>query len=149
MKKFVKTALVFLAVGLLCGVFYREFSKGFGVTNQYLTLGLVHPHFLVLGVLFTLVIGLVADKLSKCESKLFKGGFITYLAGVSGAGAMLLVRGTLEILEKSTKSDFIITTGANGAISGIAGIFHAALGVGIVLIFIALLLKDKTEKSLD
>lgn len=106
MKKFVKTALVFLAVGLVCVVYYREFSKGFGVTNQYLTLGLVHPHFLVLGVLFTLVIGLVADKLAKCQSKLFKAGFIAYLVGVSGAGAMLLVRGTLEILENLTITDF-------------------------------------------
>ena len=56
---------------------------------------------------------------------------------------MLLVRGTLEILAKTT--DFTITAGANGAISGIAGIFHAALGVGIVLVFIALLLKGKGE----
>ncbi|MGN0804051.1 MAG: DUF2871 family protein [Candidatus Coproplasma sp.] len=143
MKKFVKISLVFLAVGLACGVFYREFSKAFGVTNQYLTLGLVHPHFLVLGVIMTLVLGLVSDKLSKTESKLFKAGLITYLTGVSGSGAMLLVRGSLEILEKSAKSSFVFTSGANGAISGIAGIFHAVLGVGIVLIFIALLLKDK------
>ncbi|MGN0807709.1 MAG: DUF2871 family protein [Candidatus Coproplasma sp.] len=147
MKKFVKTALVFLAVGLVCGVYYREFSKGFGVTNQYLTLGLAHPHFLVLGVLFTLVIGIVADKLAKCQSKLFKAGFITYLAGVSGAGAMLLVRGTLEILEKSELSDFVISAGANGAISGVAGIFHAALGVGIVLVFVSLLLKEKKAQA--
>lgn len=143
MKKFVKISLVFLAVGLACGVFYREFSKAFSVTNQYLTLGLVHPHFLVLGVIMTLVLGLVADKLGKTDKKLFKAGLITYLTGVSGAGAMLLVRGTLEILEKSAKSSFVFTSGANGAISGIAGIFHAALGVGIVLIFVALLLKDK------
>ncbi|MGN0823932.1 MAG: DUF2871 family protein [Candidatus Coproplasma sp.] len=145
MKKFVKIAVVFLAVGLACGVFYREFSKAYGVTNQYLTLGLTHPHFLVLGVIFTLIIGLVADKLSRAESKLFKAGLITYLTGVSGAGAMLLVRGTLEILAKTT--DFTITIGANGAISGIAGIFHAALGVGIVLVFIAFLLKEKGEKE--
>ncbi len=41
MKKYIKYAAVFLALGVVFGVFYREFSKAYGVVNTYATLGLV------------------------------------------------------------------------------------------------------------
>ena len=52
MKKYIKYSAVFLALGIIFGVFYREFSKAYGVVNTYSPLGLVHTHFLVLGVTF-------------------------------------------------------------------------------------------------
>lgn len=144
MKKYIKYAAVFLALGIACGVFYREFSKAYGVANTYTPLGLVHPHFLVLGVIFVLVAGLVTEKLGRGESKLFKWSFRIYSAGVLGAGFMLLARGILDVLEKSDKTDFITSAAANGALSGISGMFHIALGVGLTLIFVSWLLKQKT-----
>lgn len=143
MKKYIKYAVVFLALGLVCGVFYREFSKAYGVVNVYTTLGLAHPHFLVLGVAFPLLIGLVNEKLGNRGGKLFRWAFPLYSVGVLGAGLMLVARGILDVLAKSEKIVYAVSNGANGAIAGISGIFHAVLGVGLVLIFVSWLLKDK------
>lgn len=147
MKKFIKYSLVFLVLGIVCGIFYREFTKAYALANEYTTLGLAHTHFLVLGVAFVLLIGLVTDKLNKHDSKLFNRAFITYSVGVSGAGLMIVVRGIFDVLVKSNKTAFQVTGGANGAISGISGIFHAILGVGIILIFVSWLLKDKKTST--
>lgn len=143
MKKYIKYAVIFLSLGIIFGVFYREFSKAYGVVNVYTTLGLAHTHFLVLGVAFILIIGLVTEKLQKHENKLFKWSFRIYSSGVLGAGLLMVTRGVLDVLEKSGKSDYTVSSGLNGAISGISGIFHAVLGIGLTLIFVSWLLKEK------
>lgn len=147
MKKYIKYAAVFLALGLACGVFYREFSKAYGVVNVYTTLGLAHTHFLVLGVAFTLLVGLVTEKLGKGKDKLFRWAFPLYSVGVLGAGLMMVARGVLDVLVKSEKIVYAVSDGANGAISGISGIFHAVLGAGLVLIFVSWLLKEKKPEG--
>lgn len=147
MKKYIKYALVFLILGIVCGVFYREFTKPYGLANEYTTLGLAHTHFFVLGVAFVLIFGLVADKLNKHDDKLFRVGFAVYSVGVLGAGIMIAVRGILDVLVKSEKVVFHVSTGVNGAISGISGIFHAVLGAGLILIFVAWLRKDKKPNT--
>ncbi len=43
-KRYLIVSAVFLALGIIFGVFYREFSKAFGVVNVYTPLGLVHTH---------------------------------------------------------------------------------------------------------
>lgn len=143
MKKYIKYSAVFLALGVIGGVFYREFSKAYGVVNTYTPLGLVHPHFLVLGVAFMLIIGLVTEKLNKTDSKLLTAAVRVYSAGVLGTGIMLFARGISDVLQKSAKLDFEISKGANGAMSGIAGMCHIVLGVGLVMIFIGWLLSKK------
>lgn len=145
MKKYVKYAAVFLALGIAFGVFYREFSKAYGVVNTYATLGLVHTHFLVLGVAFTLIIGLVDEKMGCGKRKLFNRAFYIYCAGVLGAGLMMAARGILDILVKSDKIVYVISDGANGAIAGISGLFHAVLGIGLVLIFVVWLYKKRVK----
>lgn len=147
MKKYIKYAIVFLSLGLACGVFYREFSKAYGVVNVYTTLGLAHTHFLVLGVAFVLLIGLVTDKLDKHNSKLFTRAFTAYCVGVTGAGLTMITRGIFDVLVKSDKVLYTVPGGLNGAISGIAGIFHAVLGVGLVLIFVSWLLSEKKPST--
>lgn len=142
-KRYLIVSAVFLALGIIFGVFYREFSKAFGVVNVYTPLGLVHTHFLVLGVAFVLIIGLVSDKMGKGGSKLFKYAFITYIVGVAGAGLLMTARGVLDVLSQSEKLVYTIQDGANGAISGISGLFHAVLGTGMVLIFVSWFLKEK------
>ncbi len=149
MKKYIKYAIVFLALGIACGIFYREFSKAYEVVNSYTTLGAVHPHFLVLGVAFILLIGLVTERMNKGESKLFRIAFPIYSVGVLGTGLMLLVRGIFDVLAKSPICEFVISSGANGAIAGVAGIFHAVLGAGLIMIFVAWLMKDKKSESAE
>lgn len=147
MKKYIKYAAVFLALGIIGGVFYREFSKAYGVVNTYTPLGLVHTHYLVLGVAFVLIIGLVTQKLGKEDNKLFVWSFRGYTLGVLGAGIMLLVRGIFDVLEKSENLDFAISSGANGALAGVSGMCHIVLGAGLVLVFVAWLLSPKSVKE--
>lgn len=149
MKQFIKYAAVFLALGLALGVFYREFSKAYGVVHTYTTLGLAHTHFLVLGTAFTLIIGLVTLYIGKQDDKLFIWAFRLYGTGVLGAGCMMAARGVLDVLVKSDKIVFAVSKGANGAISGLSGLFHAVLGVGLVLIFVAWLLNKRSGKISD
>ncbi len=146
MKKYIKYAAVFLALGLALGVFYREFSKAYGVVNTYSTLGLAHTHFLVLGVAFTLLIGLINEKVGAC-GKLYRWAFPAYCTGVLGAGIMMTVRGILDVLVQSDKVVYTVSSAANGAIAGISGLFHAILGIGLVLIFVAWLTKKPVKKD--
>ena len=154
MKKYIKFAIVFLVLGIVFGVFYREFSKAYGVVNTYTTLGLVHTHFLVLGMVLTLIIGLVSEKIDNFNKKLHSCAFLTYFVGVIGAGLMMTIRGILDVLVKSDKIVYSISSGANGAIAGVSGIFHAVLGVGLVLVFVAWLLNkpakcNKSDNEID
>lgn len=142
MKKYLKLATVFAALGIAGGVFYREYSKFKGVDNQFNILGLVHPHFLVLGVIMVMLLGLVICYM-KPESKLLKPGLICYGIGTAGAGIMLFVRGMLDIEAKV--SEYILSKGLHAAVSGISGLFHIVFGVGFVLILIALLKAKEPE----
>lgn len=110
-------------------------------------MGLAHTHFLVLGVIFILLIGLICEKLDNYNKKLFKWSFLLYIVGTAGAGIMLVVRGIIDVLTKSNKVSFTLSSSANGAISGISGLFHALLGVGIILIFVSWLMKQKQEEK--
>ncbi len=147
MKKHIEYATAFLSLSIIFGIFYREFSKAFGIVNTYATLGLVHAHFLVLGVALTLILGLVKEKVPTCNEKLYKWAFPTYCLGVLGAGLMMSVRGILDILVRSDKIEFTLSSGANDAIAGISGIFHAVLGIGLLLIFVAFIYNKKAQKT--
>ena len=54
---------------------------------------------------------------------------------------MMAVRGVTEVLVTE------LSKGANGAISGIAGLGHLITGTGIVLLLLALKSAAKTEES--
>ena len=141
MKKYIRISLVFFVVSIVSGVFYREFTKAMDLGHVYTPLGLAHSHFLVLGVLFVLVFGLINLKFNNEGSKLFKYGLIGYIVGASGTGIMLVVRGIFDVLLQAKK---ISEVSGDAAWSGISGIFHIILGISIVMIFISWL-KNKNE----
>ena len=57
MKKLYNSAFIYLLIGALSGVFFREFTKINNYTGKT-TLSVVHTHFLVLGFLFFLILTL-------------------------------------------------------------------------------------------
>lgn len=131
MKKMINVAFIYSIVAMIAGVFYREFTKfnGFvGVTS----LGKMHVHLLVLGSLFFLILGLYCDRVKVEDQKGFNTAFIAYNVGLCWMVVMMLVRGILQVLNTS------LSSGINAAISGVAGIGHIILGVGLVLIFLKL-----------
>lgn len=122
-------AVVWLTLGLLMGLFYREFTKAQGFPNGFAgQLALVHTHLLTLGTLVMLLV-LVLEKVFRLSaSRLFRWFFWIYNVGVLLTGAMMAWHGMLDVLKVE----------ASKAIPGIAGAGHILLTAGFVLLFIAL-----------
>ncbi len=141
MKKYLMTSSIYMVLGLVFGVFYREFTKAnefVGVT----TLGKLHLHTLVLGMFFFLIVALLEDRLSLRTSKLEPYFYYTYNVGMGIFLITLLIRGILQVTNSSNSS------GANSAIAGVAGIGHMTLTGGLVLFFVILFRKaDVLQKE--
>lgn len=131
MKKMINLAFGYAAAALVSGVFYREFTKLNGYTDVT-TLGKMHTHLFTLGMIVFLIVALFTIHTTLNELKQFKQFLIIYNIGISLTTIMMLIRGILQVL------DTPLSTGANAAISGIAGIAHIFTGAGLVLLFLAL-----------
>lgn len=139
MKKYIITSFVYTCLGLALGVFFREFTK-FNSFTGVTALGKAHLHALVLGMTFFLIAALMEKQFNLKNSKLEKWFFITYNVGLGIFLTMLLVRGILQVTQTA------LTDGANGAISGIAGLGHILLATGLILFFLIIIKKCTPSK---
>ena len=141
MKKCLNLSLIYAIVGLLGGVFYREFSKMNGFTGKTV-LANIHTHLLMLGMVVFLIVALFCAHFKTLpETKGFKVFLIVYNVGVAMTVVMMAVRGVTEVLGLE------LTRGANGAISGIAGVSHIIVAAGIVRMILCLKRCAKTEEA--
>ncbi|MEF2783544.1 MAG: DUF2871 domain-containing protein [Clostridium sp.] len=131
MKKYVNVSFVYAIFALICGVFYREFTKLNGFTGKT-TLGVMHVHLFVLGTILFLIIGLYSIMTNIETQKEFKRFFTLYNISLPFMVIMFMVRGIVQVLGME------VSTGMNAAISGIAGISHILMMVSIVFLFLAL-----------
>ena len=137
MKKIVNTALIYAVIAMLCGVIYREGSKFLELTEPT-TWSLTHSHFFVLGMFFFLIVLLLEKSFHLTKDKKFNFFYIIYNIGLIITGIMLWIRGIFDIT-KNTNMMY------DKMISGISGIGHILLGIGIVLFLI--ILKNKTKEK--
>lgn len=130
-KKYLNISLIYAVAALICGVFYREFTKWNGY-NEVTTLGKAHVHLLVMGMIVFMMVALfsIHQELEKC--KIFRVFIWIYNIGLLITTVMMVVRGITQVMNTS------LSHGADAAISGIAGIGHILTGVGIVLLLISL-----------
>lgn len=131
MKKYLNWALVYAIAAMACGVFFREYTKYFhydGVT----ALGKVHGHLFLLGMFVFLLVALFADRYPLASQKTFRTFLWIYNLGVPLTAVMLLVRGVVQV------KGLMLSTGADGAISGLAGIGHCLTGIGLLCLLVAL-----------
>lgn len=128
MKKYVNTALLYAALAMAGGVFYREFTKFNGFTAKT-SLSLVHTHYFMLGMALFLLLLLLEKNFSFTGPKTGRV-LAVYHAGLNLTAVMLLVRGVPQVLGATLPS------GMDAAISGIAGIGHILLGSGLVLLLV-------------
>ena len=143
MKRLANTAFVYALIAMLCGVIYREGSKFLELTEAT-TWSLTHSHFFVLGMFFFLIVLLLEKSFHMTKDKKFKIFYIIYNLGLIVTGIMLWIRGIFDIT-KNTNMMY------DKMISGISGIGHILLGMGIVLFFIILKkqLKDEKKKTTE
>ncbi len=97
---------------MLLGVFYREFTKINGFTEQTV-LGGLHTHILVSGVFFFLIVLLLEKSFELTKDKKFNKFFITYNIGLLLSVIMMAIRGCVEVLNLE------ISTMVDSSISGI------------------------------
>lgn len=131
MKKYLNISFIYAISAMAGGIFYREFTK----YNHYTgvtTLGKVHTHLFLLGMLVFLVVALYAAHNDLQTLKTFRGFLWTYNLGVPLTAAMLLARGVTQVLGMN------LSAAVDASISGIAGIGHILTGVGIVLLLLSL-----------
>lgn len=135
MKKLLIAAMVYTALGLVGGLFYREATKSAGPDGQAFTghteLAVVHTHLLVLGLVVMLLVLALEKLFTLSASKVFNWFFWVYTAGLTVTVAMMAVIGMRQI----DKPDLVDTP---AALAGIAGLGHMLLTAALVLFFVAL-----------
>lgn len=120
MKKYLNLSTFYLVLGLVMGVFYREFTKINGFDGQTV-LSVVHTHTLTLGFIFFIIILLLEKNFKLSENKGFKAWCILYNVSLIYVLATLTARGILQVLGK----DF-------AGLSHISGLGHVLLSVALI-----------------
>lgn len=129
MKRLFYASFAYMIVGVLSGLFYREFTKANDFpSGEFTQLGLAHTHLLTLGFIVLLIVLALEKVFSFSKSPLFSWFFWVYNAGVILTSTMLIVHGSMTVLGQESSA----------AIAGIAGLGHIALSAGMVLLFLAL-----------
>lgn len=139
MKKMINTSFAYLIVGLVSGVFFREFTK-FNNFTGYSQINVIHTHTLMLGMFMFLIVALFFMKFDLAQDKRFNRFYITYNVGLILSLVMMLVRGTTEVLLMD------LSKGLNASISGISGIAHIIMTVGLMYLFSILRTQTKELK---
>lgn len=132
MKKHISIAFGYAIAAMACGVFYREYTKALGF-GGVTSLGKVHTHLFMLGMVVFLLAALFDKQLDLKKSKLYTPFLVTYNIGVPAASVMMLARGITQV------SGTALTSGADAAISGVSGVAHVITAVGLVLLFVMLI----------
>ena len=130
MKRYMNSALLYAILAMAGGVFYREFTKFNGFTAKT-TLSVVHTHYFLLGMVFFLLLLLLEKNFSFTGAKT-RRVLTVYHIGLNLTAVMFIVRGVAQVLVPASS----LSSGMNGAISGVAGIGHILLGVSIILLLV-------------
>ncbi|WP_296626431.1 DUF2871 domain-containing protein [uncultured Negativibacillus sp.] len=126
MKRYMNLSLLYAILAMVGGVFYREFTKFNGFTGKT-TLGVVHTHYFLLGMVFFLLLLLLEKNFSFTGAKTGRI-LVAYQVGLNLTAVMFVVRGITQVLGTA------LSSGMDAAISGIAGIGHILLGISLVLL---------------
>lgn len=128
MKRYMNMALVYAVLAMAGGVFYREFTKFNGFTAKT-TLGVVHTHYFLMGMVFFLLLLLLEKNFAFTNAKTGRV-LVVYHIGLNLTAVMFVVRGVAQVLGTA------LSSGMSAAISGMAGIGHILLGTSLVLVLV-------------
>ena len=131
MKRLINASIVYAALALVGGVFYREFIKLNGFST-YTSLSVVHTHYFMLGMMFFLILALLEMNLHFMNDRTKRYVFFYHL-GLNLTVIMLMIRGVIQVVYLNS-----LTTALNVVIAGIAGIGHLILGISLIMILISI-----------
>ena len=130
-KRMVNASIVYALLGLAGGVFYRELTKALHYDGPT-ALSAVHGHYLVLGMAFFLLLALLERAFGFMGQKRVPLWLALYHAGLNVTVAGLLARGLADA------TGAVLSRALDGAISGVSGLGHLLLAVGLIGILWAL-----------
>lgn len=128
MKKLLNTSFAYMILGLVFGVFYREYTKFIGFT-ELTTLSILHTHTLILGMMMFLVVLLLDKQFGISKDPKFNRFYVVYNIGLIATLTLLLVRGLADV------GTFTLSKGLDAAISGMAGISHIIMAAGLFRLY--------------
>lgn len=131
MKKYLNIAMGYAIAAMAGGVFYREFTKRNHFTGVTM-LSKVHAHLFMLGMVMFLLVALFSQQMELKKEKSFHWFMRLYNIGLPLTVVIMLVRGIVQV------KAIVLSSGADAAIAGIAGIGHIVLSVGIILLLVTL-----------
>ncbi|MFG2683121.1 DUF2871 domain-containing protein [Streptomyces sp. NPDC048392] len=105
MKKLYYSAVLYTALGLAAGLYYRELTKANDFTGPT-QLAVVHTHLLVLGTLVFLIAIALEKTLHLTRGRFFSTFVWTYHAGLLLTTGLMTVHGTLTVLGKEGSPPF-------------------------------------------
>lgn len=115
MKRLMNASIVYGVLGLIGGVFYREFT----------TLSVVHTHYLMLEMVLFLLLVVVEKNFHFIDNKVLKY-LLFYHIGLNLTVFLLTIRGVVQVLS------------LDASIAVLIGIAHLILGISIVLVLISI-----------
>lgn len=121
-------AATYTGLGLVSGVFYREFTKIQGSTEPT-QLNTLHTHLLALGMLVLLVALAIEALFATSRQGLFRWFQPVYHAGLVITAVTMLVRGVTDVVGQPIES---------AALPGIAGLGHILITAGLIIWLISL-----------
>ena len=124
MKRLMNASIVYGVLGLMGGVFYREFTKMNGFTG-FTTLSVVHSHYLMLEMVFFLLLVVVEKNFHFVDNKVLKY-LLFYHMGLNLTVVMLTIRGVVQVLSLEVLSVVL------------SGIGHLILGISMILVLISI-----------
>ncbi|KPI88400.1 hypothetical protein ABL78_2519 [Leptomonas seymouri] len=131
MEKLARASMGYTIFGLASGVYWRELTRYFGyVSNGASQLRVMHTHCFSLGTFFFLFVLLLEKNFGLSKQKDYKKFYISYNIGVGITLTMILVHGTLTVVDKDPKSRII---------SWAAGVGHMITAVGFYYFYKVLL----------
>lgn len=129
LKRYANLSLTYALIGLISGVFFREFTKLNDFTGKT-SLSSMHTHYLTLGMFFFLILLLLEKNFAFSSQKHVNKALIIYNIGLNISSIGFLMRGLTEVwgsqLSKSLDASF----------SGISGLGHILLSFSMIYLFL-------------
>lgn len=124
LKKLTRTSMMYMILGLIFGVYSREFKRFTGFTGDT-QINVLHTHALILGMFFFLIVLLLEVQFHLSDHKFYKRFNMFYQSGLGLTLLIMLIHGSMIVLGQESSA----------MMSGIAGIGHILLTIGLGYFF--------------
>ena len=129
--RLLNSAIVYAILAMVGGVFYREYTKFSGFSGDT-ALSVVHTHYFMLGMFTFLALLLLENAFAFLSGGHGGTWLLLYHIGLNVTVGGLVARGLTQVWGTA------LSAGADAALSGVSGLGHILLGVGLLGLLFAL-----------